>query len=263
MLNNLHQTTFALYLLATLFYLLRFIFDKQRFSQVAFQLTVLAGIFQFCIFFYSLYTTPSLLTPSYYLYFQLTSLGIAAVFLFLCFFKNLYSGGLFFVVAIDLFYILSFTNNSPDPKGLKPLAVFFQTLHLSAIFLCLVFFSIALIMAILFLISERQIKIKHFGGAASRLPSLGSLEKIHDKALFISFVLLTLAILLGAGFLKSKTGHYLALEKPKQSFGLVCWFFFAVFLNFKAKHGWRGHKGIALSLVGLLCLTLLFLIGLS
>jgi ABC-type uncharacterized transport system permease subunit len=261
--NNTLLIAFAFYLLATLFYLLRLIFDKKKLSQIAFQLTVFASVCQLSLFCYSLYTTPSLLTPSYYLYFQLTSLGIVGTFLFLCFFKRLYSSGAFFLVSIDFFYLLSFTSSMPDPKGLKPLSVFFQTLHLSSSFLCLIFFCIALIMATLFLLSERQIKFKRFGGFASRLPSLGSLEKIHDKALLISFVLLTLVILFGAGFLKSKTGHYLALEKPKQSFSLVCWFFFAVFLNLKAKHGWRGHRGIALSLVGLLCLALLFIIGLS
>ena len=121
-------------------------------------------------------------------------------------------------------------------------------------------FSIGLVAAIMFLLSERQIKHKNFEGIVARFPSLAILDNIHYKSLYVGFLLFSLAIITGAGYSKLTSGTYLTND-PKQWISLLCWFFFALLLNFRVRQGLQGRKGVMLSMVGFVGMTFLFFVG--
>lgn len=252
----------VLYLVATLFYLLRLILGRAIFSVLGLRVTIVAAVLQGIVLVLHGLHSDRPFFSSYLDYYQTSSLVLALFFIVLCFTKRFYAAGPLFIALIDVFCILSLAYGHPDILTVPERGQGYLIFHLSSIFLSLSVFAIGLISAILFLIAERQIKVKEFRGWVAKLPPLASLEDVHDKALYVGFLLFTFAILTGAGFSKVTTGHYLA-ENFKQMLSFALWIFFAVLLNFRVRQGWQGHKGIILSLTGFLGLVLLFFVGLK
>lgn len=251
----------VLYLIATLFYLLRLITAKTTLSAIGLRMVLLAMLMQAIVLFIHYVMSPHPLRFTYLEYFQLSALFLAIVFSLLCFTKKYYGSGPFFIILIDVFCIFSLTLENRYSVASSMPGYGYLLIHLICIFLSLSVFSLGLVTAIMFLLSERQIKLKRFEGIVAKFPSLAILDETHYRALYAGFVLFTFVIITGAGYSKIKTGHYLGSDL-KQIVSILSWLFFAVILNFRVRQGWLGHKGILLSFVGLISMMFLFIVGL-
>lgn len=251
---------FLLYLTATFLYVLRFFTQKSLYSSFGLGVTFLAAFAQIIVLLAHAFYDENPYATLYLHYFQSSAFLLAFLFIILCFLKRLQVSGLFFLVVIDLLCLLSLVYQSPETMGSLHKGRAYLFIHLGMIFLSLSIFALALISGILFLLAEKQIKAKHFSGWVTKLPSLAVLEEINYKSLAMGFVLFTLAIITGAGYAKITTGHYISANS-KQWLSFILWAFFAVFLNFRVKKGWRGQKGILLSIFGLIGMALLFFMG--
>ncbi len=249
---------FGGYLLATLFYLLRLITGHKKFAAIGLRVTTLAAMMQVVVLTRHVLTLPPI---TYHEYYQLTALILAVVFVILCFTKRFYGSGPIFIVFIDLFYLLSLWNHQII-MPLSPRGASYLLVHLITIFMSLSVFTLTLVTALMFLLSEYQIKNKRFEGIITKFPSLSSLDEINYKSLYAGFVLFTLTIITGAGYSKVNVGHYLSGD-VKQVLSVVVWVMFALFMNLRARQGWQGHRGIVLSLVGLGTMAILFAVGLK
>jgi len=252
----------ACYLIATVLYLLRLITNYEKLSAIALRVTMAAAVVHLIVLARHFLLMSYPFAPTFLEYFQVSALLLAVVFIGLCFFKKFYGSGPFFITLIDLFCIFSLTQVSyslglPAVKGYGYLFI-----HLSSIFLSMTVFSLSLVTAIMFLLSEWQIKNKSFHGIVRRFPSLAVLDDVHYKSLYAGFILFSVAILTGAGFSKIHTGHYVNND-IKQIMSIMSWFFFAMILNFRVRQGWQGHKGIVLSVSGFIGMVLLFIVGFS
>lgn len=254
------MTAFVLYLIATIFYFARVIFNSSRFSALALRVTMVAALMQTITLVYWLFHS-EMSRLDYDDAFQLSSWILALAFIGLCFFKKFYVSGPFFIVVIDVFNLLSFTLKNPHLNDLSSHGLAYLYVHLFAIFMSLAIFTVGLIVAIMFVMSVRQLKAKRFEGLVQKFPSLVVLEEVHYKSLYVGFMLFTLAIVTGAGYSKVMTGHYIGAD-VKQVLSIVAWIFFALFLNLRVRQGWQGHKGVLLSFIGFAAMILLFLIGL-
>lgn len=252
----------AVYVVATLFYLLRLIINHQKLSAIALRVTVIGLICQLGVLGWHFFLRDSRIPWSYLEYFQLTSVTLSVVFVGLCFFKRFYSAGPFFITLIDLFYVFSLSVHNPHLAAFTGHGARYLYIHLICIFLSLAIFSIALTVAIMFLLSEWQIKHKRFDGIVSRFPALSELNDIHYRTLYAGFIFFSFAILTGAGYSKMVHGHYLSND-PKQFLSFLSWCFFAILLNFRVRQGWQGHKGVLLSLAGFSGIVLSFVVGLT
>jgi ABC-type uncharacterized transport system permease subunit len=250
------------YLIATVFYVLRLIVGKPLFSAIGFRVVLVGVVFQLTVLMTHWYGTREALFATYLDAFQISAFLLAVVFIGLCFAKKFYGSGPFFVTLIDVFCILSLTLQNPYSITSTLPGFGFLYFHLASIFLSLSVFSLGLVVAIMYLIAEHQLKSKKFVGLAARFPSLATLEEIHHKALYFGFILFSSAIITGAGYSKIRTHHYMD-DDPKQILSVLSWLFFAVILNFRVRRGWLGHKAIILSLVGFVGLFFLFFIGIK
>lgn len=250
------------YLLVTALYLLRMVWAKPVIAAIALRLCLLTVFVQTLVLLGHFFTQSTPAFSSYFDYYQLSSCLLAWIFVGLCFAKRFYAAGPLFVALIDVFCILSLTHQNPYSFTMTLPGSGFLFFHLSSIFLSLTFFVVGLVSAILFLVSNYQIKHKRFDGWMSKLPSLHELEDVHYKAIGFGFMLFTLSILMGAGYAKINTGYYITSDL-KQILSYVTWIFFAVVLNLRVKLGWQGHKGILLSLVGFVGLLSLAWVGLK
>ncbi len=256
-------TVLGLYLLATLFYLVRLLTKQPRLSAIGLRLTVIAALLQFVTLVFHFFSAPSFTQYGYLGCFQISSLILALIFITLCFTKKYYTSGPFFLVLIVVFNVISFSDSAIGAHATTSLAGLLYTLHFAGIFLCLSVLSVSFISALMFLLSEKQIKQKRFEGVVAKFPALADLESTHDKALYFGFILFTLVIISGAGFAKIRTGHYIQIDNIRQVLSLFYWILFAFFLNLRVMRGWQGHKNMLLSLLGFSSMVLLFIIGLS
>lgn len=251
----------GLYLIATAFYLVRLVVQKPILSVVGLRVTLLAALAQVVGLVWHFFSTPNQAFTSYFDYYQVSAVVLALIFIGLCFTRRFYASGPLFVTLIAVLCILSLTHENPYSFTTSLPGYGYLFFHLSAIFLSLALFSVAFVSALLFLISERQIKTKRFEGFMSKLPSLTVLEDVHNRAVFVAFLVFTFAILTGAGYSKINAGHYITGDL-KQILSGVIWLFFALLLNFRHRQGWQGHRGIVLSMFGFSGMAVLFWVGL-
>jgi ABC-type transport system involved in cytochrome c biogenesis permease subunit len=83
------------------------------------------------------------------------------------------------------------------------------------------------------------------------------MDRLHYKTLVVGFGLLSCGMLLGSLLAKSVFGTYWTTD-PRQLASLVTWGIYAMFLNVRIRSGWRGRRGIFLSLLGFITVALTF-----
>jgi ABC-type uncharacterized transport system permease subunit len=262
---NFPQAFFAilvLYLVTTLFYLLRLVIGQRVFGAMALRLMMLAAFVQTAVLAMHFLSTPEAWFSSWLEYFQIAAAGLAWMFISLCFTRKLYAGGPLFSVLIVVLCLLSLTYDNPYRIGMAQRGNGYIYIHLTAMFLTLSVLSVGFLAAILFLLAERQIKLKRFEGWLAKLPPLEAIQLVHDRALTAGFLFYTLSVLAGAGFAKVSSGHYLS-GGTKQWLGVGSWLFFALFINLRNRLGLTGHKGMAVALAGYAGLFLVFWVGFS
>src|SRR5688572_15554543 len=105
------QTAFiivlGIYLVATLFYLLRLITGKTVLSALCLRVSMLAAVMQFFVLLFHLISLPSPLVLTYLEYFQLSAFFLATSFIILCFKQKFYGSGPFVIALVDIFCVYS------------------------------------------------------------------------------------------------------------------------------------------------------------
>jgi ABC-type transport system involved in cytochrome c biogenesis permease subunit len=130
--------------------------------------------------------------------------------------------------------------------------------HIVFGFLSLSIFILSFLMGLVYLFQEFQIKRKKIYYFFARLPSLDLLDRLHAKALGAGFLLLTLGIITGSAWAKSVKGVYF-FDDPRQLWTLIGWLAYAFFFQARLAAGWRGRRGVLLSLIGFTVILFTFL----
>ncbi len=86
-------------------------------------------------------------------------------------------------------------------------------------------------------------------GLTARFPSLDSLDAMIYKTIAIGFPLLTIGIVTGAAWANYAWGSYWSWD-PKETWSLVTWFVYALFLHARLVREWRGKRAAVLSIIG-------------
>jgi len=131
-------------------------------------------------------------------------------------------------------------------------------IHILFMSLAFAVFSASFLIGLVYLLQQSQLKGRHPGALLSRLPSLETTDAMHYRALTVGFVLLSIGILAGAVLSKTTEGRFFRGDS-KQIMALVTWALYALFLNVRLKAGWRGRRGILLSILGFAGVVLAFL----
>jgi len=121
-------------------------------------------------------------------------------------------------------------------------------LHVSTALLGYTAISLSAVYALLYLMLYHEIKSSRFGVVYTRLPSLEMLETMSHKAELFGFLMLTVGIVIGLGWLPVVFEEFSYLD-PKLVGTMVIWLLYAVGLAAKRRFGWQGRKTLILSLV--------------
>jgi cytochrome c-type biogenesis protein CcsB len=122
--------------------------------------------------------------------------------------------------------------------------------HVITCFLSYASFAISFAVSIMYLIKAPK---KEGGepetGPIAFFPSLESLDELIYKTIVVGFPLLTIGIITGAAWANYAWGAYWSWD-PKETWSLITWFVYAVFLHARFTREWRGKRTAFLSLIG-------------
>jgi len=166
--------------------------------------------------------------------------------------------GILALPLIALFYLLALFSSEDYARASTLTQSPWASVHILFSFLALAIFSISFILAIIFIIEDFQLKHKVLPKVFLKLPSLPVLEQIHARALTLGFILLSGGIVSGAIWAKRVTGVYF-FEDARQLWSIIAWLIYAFFLQARFAAGWRGRKGILLSILGFVVILFTFL----
>jgi cytochrome c-type biogenesis protein CcsB len=89
------------------------------------------------------------------------------------------------------------------------------------------------------------------GGHPDRADLAAAFEAATDKTISFGFLFLTVGIISGAVWANSAWGTYWSWD-PKETWSLITWFIYAVFLHCRFLRGWGGRRAAWISVLGFL-----------
>ena len=157
----------------------------------------------------------------------------------------------FFVLPISLTFLLfSLTSTAQKTSPFsKDIYSFWFPLHAFTSVVSHGFLIFGMIVSLLYILQERELKKKKLGILFNRLPSLNLLDHIIEKCLYYSFLFLTLGIITGVLWSQQIYGVYWRWS-PKELATLLLWGIYAVLIHQRILIGWRGKKTAYAFLIG-------------
>lgn len=126
-------------------------------------------------------------------------------------------------------------------------------LHVSFTFVGEGFFAVSFASSLLFLIVERRKRKRSGTSSQWSLPAaLDRLDRLSYRAVAIGFPFFTLGgLFFGAIWAKHAWGRYWGWD-PKETFMLVTWLVYVLYLHVRLRRGWRGRRAAWIAVVGFL-----------
>ncbi|HEX7997984.1 MAG TPA: cytochrome c biogenesis protein CcsA [Pyrinomonadaceae bacterium] len=122
-------------------------------------------------------------------------------------------------------------------------------LHTTLLVFAYASFFVVFVASIMYLLQERELKLKTFGAIFHRLPSLTTINDIATTTAGIGLTLLTLGILSGMLWSSSRDGR-LWHNDPKEIFAVLTWLLYLLLILYRATAGWRGRRAAWLGVAG-------------
>ena len=148
--------------------------------------------------------------------------------------------------ATALLAVLALAYASAFGSDIKPLMPALQSnwlsVHVFTCFLGYAGFAISFVGALGFLVVSRS-------GSKSSPEIRDSLDLLVEKTITFGFLFLTIGIITGAVWANSAWGSYWTWD-PKETWSLITWFIYAVFLHCRFMRGWRGRRAAWVAVVG-------------
>ena len=252
-------SSFGFYLVAGVLYLLQFVFTKAPLSKTAFRCTLVAWILQSILLGFTFFQVGYPFLISSEISYLFTAWVAVFAFVLLNIRQRLQIVGALVLPVASTFYLLAlFSSTSYSEESSALMHSPWASVHIMFSFLALAIFSLSFVLGIMFIIEEFQLKYKVLPKVFLKMPSLDSLETVHAKALSVGFILLTGGIITGAGWARNVTGFYF-FEDARQLWAIIAWLIYALFLQSRWLAGWRGRRGVLLSLLGFVVILFTFL----
>jgi len=245
----LFLATFILYIISA-FYYFSFLFKKrENLAKIGFSFSF-AGLFIHTIALV-LRTFESGHAPFTNMYESLSFFAWSSILAYVIIefkYKIRKAGPYFMLIVIALMALAS----SPlMPKEATPLVPALQSywlwLHVSVTLLGEAFFAIAFITSIMYLVADS----KERKGIKSGLSS-GKLDSVSYRCIAVGFPLFTLGgLVFGMVWAYYAWGRFWSWD-PKETWSLITWFFFALYLHTRIVMGWKGRRSAYVAIIGFL-----------
>ncbi|HEY0005775.1 MAG TPA: cytochrome c biogenesis protein CcsA [Pyrinomonadaceae bacterium] len=131
----------------------------------------------------------------------------------------------------------------------NPGAVWLFPVHTTLLLFAYAAFFVVFIASIMYLLQERELRLKTFSAIFHRLPSLTTVNEIASHAAAIGFTLLTLGITTGMVWSSSRDGR-LWHNDPKEIFAALTWLLYLFLIIYRSSAYWRGRRAAWMGVAG-------------
>jgi cytochrome c-type biogenesis protein CcsB len=160
----------------------------------------------------------------------------------------------FLGVLVSLLIIFTLGFSSILDNSIQPLIPALQsnwlTIHVVSYFLGYGVVTISFILSIIYLGGSRK---SHLDSS-----SLGRLDTLSYRLIALGFPFLTIGLTTGAVWANVAWGTYWGWD-PKETWSLITWIIYALYLHLRLMKGWRGRKTAYLNIIAFLTVLFTFL----
>jgi ABC-type uncharacterized transport system permease subunit len=149
------------------------------------------------------------------------------------------------VLTFSAMVINSDPNTTPAAFG----ATWLFPIHTTLLIFAYAAFSIVFMASVMYLLQERELKLKTFSGIFHRLPALSTINEIATTAAAIGLTLLTLGIVTGMIWSWSRNGQ-MWHNDPKEIFAVLTWVLYFILAIYRSTASWRGRRAAWLGVLG-------------
>ena len=146
--------------------------------------------------------------------------------------------------SLAALFCMGYASLSPSvDKKIEPLIPALQSnwlhVHVFACFIAYAAFAISFLCGLFYLLRLKS------------MPAKEKLEEMNYQSIMVGFPMLTAGILSGAVWAHYAWGTYWSWD-PKETWSLITWIVYALFLHARVTRGWKGRRIAVLSIVGFL-----------
>lgn len=164
--------------------------------------------------------------------------------------------------AMPLICILTFVALLINPGATGSAAAFSTTwlfpIHTTLLIFAYAAFFIVFMASVMYLLQERELKLKTFSAFFYRLPSLSTINEIATHAAAIGLTLLTLGLVAGMFWNWSLHGK-MWRNDPKEIMAVLTWLLYFVLAVYRSTANWRGRRAAWLGVLGFVLVLCTFL----
>ena len=146
-------------------------------------------------------------------------------------------------------------------RDIKPLMPALQSgwlaFHVLTAILSYGSFGVSFALGAIFLIRGRM-KVQKESFAERHIPSPEKLDLIGYRSVCLGLLFLTLTILTGALWAEKAWGSYWNWD-PKETWSLVTWIIYAVYLHLRLRRGWKGKAAAVFAVIGFVCVIFTYI----
>ncbi len=162
------------------------------------------------------------------------------------------------VIALPLvFLIMGYA--AMQSRDIKPLMPALQSgwlaFHVSTAIIAYGAFGVSAALGAFFLLRG---KVKEDSFLDRHIPGESKLDLIAYRSVCLGLLFLTLTILTGAIWAERAWGSYWNWD-PKETWSLVTWIIYAVYLHLRLRRGWKGKAAAIFAVVGFICVIFTYI----
>ena len=161
-----------------------------------------------------------------------------------------------FAAPVILLLIGYAAMQSREVKALMPaLRSSWLGFHVSTAIIAYGSFGVSFVLGVIFLLRDRM---KDEGFWAKHVPAKEKLDLISYRSVCLGLLFLTFTIITGAIWAEQAWGSYWSWD-PKETWSLVTWLVYAVYLHLRIRRGWKGKAAAVFAVAGFVCVIFTYI----
>ena len=154
------------------------------------------------------------------------------------------------LATLAALFFMGYASLSPSvDRHISPLIPALQSnwlhVHVFTCFIAYASFAVSFLCGLLYMLKPKGIQA-------------GKLEEINYQSVVVGFPMLTAGILTGAVWAHYAWGSYWSWD-PKETWSLITWIVYALFLHARFTRGWKGRRIALLSIIGFMSVIFTYL----
>jgi ABC-type uncharacterized transport system permease subunit len=152
------------------------------------------------------------------------------------------------LISVLIFIALLINQGSSDsPASFSTTRLF--PIHTTLLIFAYAAFFIVFMASVMYLLQERELKLKTFGAIFHRLPPLTTVTELASTSAAVGWVLFTLGIVTGMIW---SWARYQRIwhNDPKEIFAVITWLIYLALIVYRSSASWRGSRAAWLGVVG-------------